>query len=50
MTVKELIDELKNMPQEAEVRVMEESDCWEKPIIHVAEEAGEVRIEYRDEE
>jgi len=50
MKVEELIKELKKMPQDAEVRVMEESDCLEHPIIHVAEESGEVRIEYRYED
>jgi len=47
MTVKQLIEYLKKMPQDAEVRVMEESDCLEHPIIHVEQESGDVRIEYR---
>ena len=54
MTVQELIEELEDIPLEAEVTVIEERDCQGKPncrgkpIIHVVEEAGEVLIEYRD--
>lgn len=48
MTVEELIKELKRLPAHAQVRVAEESSIWEHPIINIDEEAGEVRIEYRE--
>ncbi len=49
MTVKDLIEELKNVPQDAEVRVGEESGCLEYPILGIVEESGDVRIEYRED-
>ncbi len=49
MIVQELIDELKKMPKDAVVRVGEESGCEEHPILGVELEAGDVRIEYREE-
>ncbi len=48
MKVKELIDRLKELDGEMEIRVANESSSTEHPIIYVAEEAGEAKIEYRD--
>lgn len=50
MTAREIIEKLKKMPEDAEVRVMEESEDWEHPITCVVEEAGEVRIEFREDD
>ncbi len=50
MKVKDLIEELEKMPENAEVRVGEESGCFEHPILGIVEEAGDVRIEYREDE
>lgn len=49
MKVEELIKELEKMPKDGTVRIQEEGDMWEHPIIHLEEECDDVLIIYRDE-
>lgn len=48
MTCEELIEKLKEFDGDAVIRVADEE--FEYPIIDVAQEAGDVRIEFEDEQ